>query len=214
MSLWSSIKKLFTSKQLFKPDYEKLILTLELDKEPWKLQMLSDIMDAIEANLPRYLKVGRNLPLELEDLWIIPALQYRENSKNYPDFSKNMVNGEPINRITTLVPKGLGPWGTWELACVAAFKRWRYSSSWAAWRWIQFSEEYNGIGNRYHNQESTYALSFTNHSDEMGKFIGDGKYSNTAQDKRPGTAAIYLYMKNNNRAFFNTALVNRSGGFN
>src|ERR1035437_7345796 len=50
---------------------------------------------------------------------VVGVLHMRESDFN---FDCNLCNGEPLNQVTQLEPKGLGPWATWEDSAADAIK--------------------------------------------------------------------------------------------
>jgi lysozyme family protein len=108
------------------------------------------------------------------------------------DPTRQILNGEKWSRKTTLVPKGKGPWSTFETSCIDAFRE-------SHWKGVDFTniesllqsvEKYNGIGYIFRCKASPYIWSFSNHGLGTGKYIADGKYSSTAVSKQAGFACI------------------------
>lgn len=131
--------------------------------------------------------------------WLISVLHMRESSGN---FNTYLGNGEPLNRKTRLVPKGRGPFATFEDGAVDALKIDGLSS--VVWKFTPESrgaiiekvlfhcEAYNGWG--YANKSggglpSPYVWGGTN-IQKPGKYIADGKFSSTVMDTQPGCAPI------------------------
>jgi len=125
---------------------------------------------------------------------LIFALHYRESSLN---FNGVLHNGEQIlgtGKKTSLVPKGRGPFSTWEKAAVDALmlkesifpKVWDFNSI------LEFAERFNGLGYRKRGELSPYVWAGTEKHDETGKYVADGKYSSTAIEKQLGVASILI----------------------
>jgi len=131
-------------------------------------------------------KLGRRYPWEL-----IGALHMREAGGN---FSKNMMNGQALNKVTTWVPKGYGPWSSWEESVVDAFKIKSIPDVWSISNTLYFAEKYNGMGYRTETRRkivgySPYIWAFSSHY-KGGYFVSDGKFSSSAVALGVGVAVI------------------------
>lgn len=127
--------------------------------------------------------------------YLIGALHNMEASCN---FNGCMHNGELIigtDRKTTLVPKGRGPFKTWEESAIDAF-HWdglAKVKEWSIGMCLKQAELYNGSGYlKYHPMEnSPYLWACTTINDGRGKYVADGKWSDTAEtNNQVGVAAI------------------------
>lgn len=113
--------------------------------------------------------------------WVIGIIHYKEGSCN---FKACMANGERIigtGRKTTLVPKGLGPWNTWEEAAVYAIKHSSLAkiTDWSVGNTLYAVERYNGAGyisGKGKEDTSPYLWARTNVNDDFGKYVRDGNY--------------------------------------
>lgn len=115
-------------------------------------------------------------------------------------FLKNLMNGEPLDRVTKNIPKGKGPWKDWESAAKDAMVYEGFhligESLWTIERALYCSEKMNGFG--YHNvigdhgviELSPYVWAGTNQHDETGKYVSDGHYNPKAPERQLGTAAV------------------------
>lgn len=123
--------------------------------------------------------------------YMIAVLHLRESSAN---FNTYLGNGEPLNRVTRLIPKGRGPFASFEKGAVdalnvdglASVKDWRLEKT------LYYCELFNGAGYNNRGLPSPYIWGGTN-IQRPGKYIADGKWSSTAVDGQPGCAPI-LYM--------------------
>jgi lysozyme family protein len=108
------------------------------------------------------------------------------------DPSRQLLNGEKWNKKTTIVPKGKGPWSSFEASCVDAFREshWKGVDFTSIESLLRASERYNGIGYQKRCKASPYIWSFSNHGLGSGKYIADGKYSPTAVSKQAGVSVI------------------------
>lgn len=122
--------------------------------------------------------------------FFIGLLHMRESSLN---FSTYLGNGQPLNRVTTIVPKGRGPFPSWQAGAEDALTYDGLANNGAPWHEIPYllwaAEKYNGQGYFQLGINSPYVWSWTTNY-TSGKYVADGKYSPTAVDQQPGIAAI------------------------
>lgn len=114
--------------------------------------------------------------------YVIGAIHHMESTC---DFRGCLHNGEHIigtGRKTTLVPKGRGPFATWEQAAVDALKIDGLSSNtnWSIGMISLLGERFNGVGYlKYHPEVGgtpyLYAMSSINSG--FGKYVADGKWN-------------------------------------
>lgn len=128
-------------------------------------------------------------------IWpLIGAIHDREASGS---FRGVLHNGEHIigtGRRTRLVPKGRGPFASWEEAAVDALriKGWHRIEAWPIARWLFEAERFNGWGYfLYRHVNSPYVWAGTS-LQERGKYIADGRWSRTAWDEQLGVAAVLI----------------------
>lgn len=128
--------------------------------------------------------------------WAIGVIHYREC-----DFSWhcNIAQGDPYYSVSRHVPKGMGPYKSWEDAGVAALtKAPPYVARWTNWTAggaLTILEKYNGVGyEAYHHMTSPYVYGATN-MEQRGKYVRDGVFSASTWDTQIGTAAILLGMR-------------------
>jgi lysozyme family protein len=141
------------------------------------------------------LRLGGLIPWEF-----IAFLHYRESSLS---FDGVLHNGQRIigtNKKTTWVPKGRGPFLTWEEAAIDALKlkgfermrRWKLGDC------LERSERNNGLGYRRRTGDmgkvelSPYVAAYTTYHDEDSKYVSDGRYSRNAPEAQLGCAAFML----------------------
>ncbi len=113
-------------------------------------------------------------------------------------FNACFANGDPLNKVTTHVPKGRGPFLTWEASAIDELQRHHTDAihHWSIPLCLQFGERWNGLGHlRKHPEVNTpYLWSFTNLYTK-GKYVADGKYDPNAVSKQVGVAALFLDLK-------------------
>lgn len=149
-------------------------------------------VETILENKNKYINVARqfNMPWE-----VVGAIHSLEGSLG---FNKCLHNGERIigtGRKTRLVPKGRGPFDTWEDAAIDALemKRRIMPANWTVGNTLDFLERYNGLGyRRWHKDvNSPYLWSGTSYYTK-GKYVSDGKWSSRAVSKQVGAVPLLI----------------------
>jgi lysozyme family protein len=167
-----------------RPDWSYLWQTCTLDSN--RVAEIKTVCAKIEANFSKYKEVelATGVPWKL-----IGAIHYREASLN---FKTCLHNGDPLPGPTYHVPRNRGPFSSWSEAAIDALKydglhKIKFDSMESQ---LIMAEKYNGLGMRNKGEYTPYVWAGTNHSDETGKYVADGRYSSTAQEKQLGVAAI------------------------
>lgn len=177
-----------------KAEYADLWQRMRIRSE--RLSEVNAIADRLIGLKPRYQQVAS---ITRVPWFIIAVLHQREASAN---FSGVLHNGERIigtSKLTSLIPKGRGPFSTWEESAVDALTMPPHSlhlvGSWTIERASFEIERYNGFGYRNHHPEvkSPYLWSFSNNH-ERGKYVADGHFDPNAVDKQCGTMPILKLM--------------------
>ena len=128
---------------------------------------------------------------------VFPALLHsREMSSDVGRFKAYLGNGQPLDKKTTIVPKGRGPFPTFVAGAIDALslKKIQDITDWSVERMLFECERYNGFGYRAKKINSPYVWNFTNHY-TGGHYVADGKFSLTAKDRNMGVATTYLILK-------------------
>jgi len=120
--------------------------------------------------------------------FVIAALHSRESDANFATY---LGNGEPLDRKTALVPKGRGPFASWEAGAVdaLALDGLDQVKEWSPERACFEIEKFNGFGYRKRGVCSPYLWSFSNHY-ARGKYVADGHFSSTRVDEQCGAVPI------------------------
>jgi lysozyme family protein len=158
----------------------------------------ADLADAKPTRSSEAIAVAKNLLVSRERflamqtlcgvpaLWVMPVFE-REN----PSFNAYLGNGDPLNHVTVHVPKGRGPFDSWEAGASDALKldhiadtaTWTWE--WACWKW----EGWNGFGPRNHGRPSGYLWSGTTVY-QGGKYVADGVWSRGTWDQQLGCVEV------------------------
>ena len=153
------------------------------------------IVGRIEANRSRYETVG--VPLGIP--WHVVAVIH--NMEASLAFTTHLHNGDPLTARTVHVPKGRPPQGDppfpWEVSAADAL-RFDEFDQWTDWTLpgtLYKLEGYNGWGYRRNHPAvfTPYLWSYSNHY-TRGKYIADGKWSDTAVSQQCGAAVILRQM--------------------
>lgn len=119
-------------------------------------------------------------------LWVMPVFE-REN----PSFQTYLGNGDPLDKATTHVPRGRGPFSTWEAGAADSLTLDRVTLC-PQWTWERACYEwelYNGFGPRQHSRPSGYLWSGTSEY-RGGKYIADGVWSRGTWDHQLGCVIV------------------------
>lgn len=126
--------------------------------------------------------------------WFIAVVHEREAAQNW---NSQLGQGDPLNRKSTHVPKGRGPFKTWEEGAVDALVNCppfaARNKDWTIGGALSMLEQYNGLGYAQMNKPSPYIWAGTDQY-VAGKYIADGQYSPTAVDKQLGCAGLLKFM--------------------
>lgn len=119
----------------------------------------------------------------------IALVHYRESSLN---FGKNLANGQPLSQKTTIVPKGRGPYSTFEESAVDSLvnvQKYTKDRDWSQPMYFFTIEGYNGYGYHSKGVPSPYLVGGSN-KQKAGKYVSDGVYSSSTWDTQLGVLTI------------------------
>ncbi|MDA9468110.1 peptidoglycan-binding protein [Bradyrhizobium sp. CCBAU 53415] len=130
--------------------------------------------------------------------WYFAALcHYRES--NF-DFDTYLGNGESLHRVTTIVPKGRGPFATFVDGAVDAFRIENFNGAhdWGIARMLFRLEAFNGFGYHAKGVNSPYLYGGSSlygpPEARAGKFVRDHVFDSNHVDSQLGTAVILQAM--------------------
>lgn len=153
----------------------------------------------IEASRARYEAVAKATGVPWD---VIGVIHYRESSL---DFRGVLHNGQKIigtGKKTTLVPKGRGPFSTWEEAAIDALMnagpKIGQNKDWSIAGTLDALERYNGLGYRSRGLPSPYLWAGTDQY-VKGKFVADGKFDPNHVDQQLGVAALLMKLRENQK---------------
>ena len=146
------------------------------------------------VNKQRYINVAAKVGCPW---FFIAVCHWREASGS---FAGVMHNGERIigkGVKTRLVPKGRGPFATWEASGVDALSNPPHDMRKVKFdgieRFAYEAEKWNGWGYYYKGVPSAYLWSFSNIY-RGGKYVADGVWSSTAKDQQVGVMPLLKRM--------------------
>ncbi len=174
------------------------------NKERWDAMKISAekgptfkaVADRLTFNKPRYEAVAKALAAKGYQIpWeFIAVTHQREASGN---FNTYLGNGQALSKKTTIVPKGRGPFSSWEEGAIDALV---YAPPYAAKNkdWsikgtLDKLEEYNGLGYRRMGVPSPYLWAGTDQYSK-GKYVADHKYDPNHVDTQLGCAGLLKFM--------------------
>jgi lysozyme family protein len=149
------------------------------------------LVDSLEAHRDRYENVGSTLGIP----WAFIAVIH--NMESSQRFDCHLHNGDPLTARTRQVPAGRPKVGsppfTWEQSAADALtlKGLGERTDWSLGGILYQIERYNGWGYRlYHPQVlSPYLWGYSNHY-TSGKYVADGRWSDTAVSQQCGAAVL------------------------
>lgn len=149
----------------------------------------------IIANKERYLKVSTKTKIPW---YLIAGIHSKEASLK---FDRYLGNGQKLTQKTTIVPKGRGPFKSWEDGAIDAFNLQKHilstidiTDGWSLEECCWYVENFNGLGYRSKGINSPYLWACTS-AYTKGGYVSDGKYSPNAVIKNPGVMALISGIK-------------------
>lgn len=175
------------------PEYAKQWDTMRINSN--RVVEFKKIAEYAIANKAIYLSIAAKVGMLWAHIAVIHKRESDSQDKNgNPRFDSYLGNGQPLNRKTTIVPKGRGPFKTFEegaldalhLDGLDAIKDWRLEKI------LYYCEVFNGGGYSVRGLPSPYVWGGTS-IQRPGKFVSDARWNGSAVDTQPGCAPI-LYM--------------------
>lgn len=125
---------------------------------------------------------------------VIAVIHERESSQSW---AASLAQGDPWNRESIHVPRGRGPFSSWEEAAADALVVCPpHAAKWHDWTIggaLCLLEQYNGLGYALHGRPSPYVWASTDQY-VSGKYIADGHFDPEAIDHQFGCAALLKSM--------------------
>ncbi len=125
---------------------------------------------------------------------VIAVIHERESSQSW---LASLAQGDPWDKVSIHVPRGRGPFASWELAAEDALEVCPpHAANWHDWTIggaLTLLEQYNGLGYANMGRPSPYIWASTDQY-HTGKYIADGHYDPHAIDHQIGCAALLARM--------------------
>ncbi|MBR0855676.1 hypothetical protein [Bradyrhizobium liaoningense] len=126
--------------------------------------------------------------------WFIAVVHERECSQSWRG---SLAQGDPWDHVSRNVPRGRGPFKSWEdaavdalVACAPFAAR---NKDWSVGGTLTKLEEYNGLGYAAKGRPSPYLWAGTDQY-KSGKYVRDGVYDPNVVDKQLGCVGLILAM--------------------
>lgn len=184
----ANVKSLVTPLQAKKDKREFLFNTMVI-KNQYTQSVLNNQVARIVDNRRRYESVSHT--------FINPGLKWYHVSIFHClecslDFSRYLGNGQSIRHKTTIVPKGRGPFNSFEEGAIDAIKIQGINkiNDWSIGGTLWTIEKFNGLGyDKYHDMPSPYLWSGTQHYTK-GKYDKDGHFNPELVSSQIGAALL------------------------
>lgn len=182
--------------------FDQLRPDIEADLAAMKiLPSRLDEVDAVASKLVRFQQQGRYAQASqatgVPEAFMAASFEREASS----DFSLSPAQGDPLDRVSTHVPKGLGPYlgaTAWTRAAIDAYKIDGLDKVGVAnWTWAlaaYYAEAFNGFGYRdWHRMRSPYVWGGTN-LQQRGKYEADGQFNPAIMDRQLGVVPLMMAM--------------------
>ena len=152
---------------------------------------LDHVAMRLVSSKDRYLNVEEKTKVPW---FVIAVIHEREASQSW---TANLAQGDPFNRRSTHVPRGEGPFSSWEEAAIHALVHDDHLDRWGDWSiggLLTALEKFNGLGYYNRKKPSPYIWAKTNQYNS-GKYTSDGHYDPNAVDHQNGCAGLLARMQ-------------------
>jgi lysozyme family protein len=125
---------------------------------------------------------------------VIAVIHEREASQRW---DKQLGQGDPLNKKSTRVPKGRGPFSSWEDGAIDALVNCAphaaSNKDWSIGGTLTLLEKYNGLGYAAKGVPSPYIWAGTDQY-KSGKYVADHVYDPNHVDTQLGCAGLLKFM--------------------
>jgi lysozyme family protein len=170
-----------------KPEYARLWQSMVVS--PGKVATLDRIALRLIVAKDRYQAVSAKTGVPYPVIALIHQMECGQ------DWTANIAQGDPWNQVSTHVPKGRGPFKSWEAAAIDALSidGTDQVKVWGVERLCYELEKYNGFGSRNKGINTPYLWSYSNHY-TRGKYIADHVWDGNAVSGQAGAMPILIRM--------------------
>lgn len=157
---------------------------------PNKVAEFKSIAQRLVASKERYQAVEKKTGVPW---YMIALIHERESSQSW---KASLAQGDPWNKVSIHVPRGRGPFNSWEEAAIDALHidKLDQVKDWRLEKILYYLELYNGWGYNAHSVPSAYVWAGSSVY-TRGKYIADGVWSSSAVDTQPGCAPLLKTMQ-------------------
>ncbi len=172
-----------------RPEYEALLASMQITRGPE--------VDHVAHKLLGFVNEGRYTAVSLQTgvpiAWMATSFEREASS----DFRLSAAQGDPWNHVSTHVPRGRGPFNSWDEAAIDAYHIDGLdkvgTAGWTEARACYEGEIFNGMGYRAHGIHSPYLWAGSNHY-VAGKYVADGVWDAHAVDQQLGIVPVWRRM--------------------
>lgn len=159
---------------------------------PHYLPLFEHVAQQLIGNKQRYMSV---FDMTGVPWWVIAVIHEREASQSW---YANLAQGDPWDRVSIHVPRGRGPFHSWEAAACDALRacppHTANNRDWTVGGTLYALELYNGLGyENFHHMVSPYLWAGTDQY-VRGKYVADGHFDPNAVDHQLGCAGLIKCM--------------------
>jgi lysozyme family protein len=168
---------------VFAPGYVSLLSKIRITRAAEARDRARHLLPLI----PRYDVISRQTAVPI--VWLM-AINERESGSSLQCY---IGNGQRLDRVTTIVPKGRGPWKSFEDGCIDGLTYDHlvgldWSDGWPLA--LYHAEAWNGFGPRdYHGINTGYLWSGTD-AYKCGKYVSDGQWNEGFPDPQLGVVPV------------------------
>ncbi len=127
--------------------------------------------------------------------WFFIAVAHEREASQH--WNTQLGQGDPLASVSVHVPKGRGPFATWEAGAYDALVNcapWAArNKDWSIGGTLTMLEQYNGLGYASRGRPSPYIWSGTDQY-VSGKYVRDGVYDPSVVDLQLGCAGLLIAM--------------------
>lgn len=153
--------------------------------------LFQKVADRIKANKAVYDRVEKATGVPW---WFVGITHYRESNLN---LNTQLGQGDPLDQVSRHVPKGRGPFKTFEDgaydALVNCAPKAANNKDWSIAGALVMFEKYNGMGYANKGLPSPYVWAGTDQY-VKGKYVRDGVFDPNAVDSQLGCAGLMKYL--------------------
>jgi lysozyme family protein len=169
---------------------------IKKNSERWAKAKLNrnfaDVAKRLVASKDRYKAVEKQTGVPW---FVIAVIHERESGQKW---NKSLAQGDPWNQVSTHIPRGRGPFESWEEAAYDALVNCGpHAANWKDWTsggTLTLLERYNGLGYFNKGIPSPYVWSGTDQY-VSGKYVADGVFDANAVDGQLGCAGLLKQMQ-------------------